>query len=85
VHCLQVQFNGLTPLGTNLNSKVIQPFLASGVNGRNLAKPILVRFTLGTASAGFLMLTCLSHQPTSAALLADHMLHRVASMHIALR
>ena len=46
VHCLQVQYNGLTPLGTNLNNKVIQPFLASGVNGRNLAKPILVRMDL---------------------------------------
>ncbi len=38
-----MQFNGLTPLGTNLNKKVIQPFLAAGVNGHNLAKPILVR------------------------------------------
>ncbi len=49
-----MQFNGLTPLGTNLNNKVIQPFLASGVNGRNLAKPILVRFTFAAASDGFL-------------------------------
>ena len=42
----QVQFNGLTPLGTNLNKKVIQPFLGAGVNGHNLAKPILVRAPL---------------------------------------
>ena len=40
---MQVQFNGLTPLGTNLDKKVIQPFLGAGINGRNLAKPILVR------------------------------------------
>jgi len=38
----QVQFNGLTPLGTNLNSKVIQPFLANAVQSRTLQKPILV-------------------------------------------
>lgn len=44
VHRLQVQFNGLTPLGTNLNKKVIQPFLAAGVNKHDLAKPILVCF-----------------------------------------
>ena len=39
----QVQYSGLTPLGTSLNTKVIQPFLAAGVHGHNLAKPILVR------------------------------------------
>ena len=38
-----MQFNGLTPLGTNLNKKVIQPFLAAGINKHDLAKPILVR------------------------------------------
>lgn len=38
----QVQFNGLTPLGTQLDQKVIRPFLVPGVQGRNLAKPILV-------------------------------------------
>lgn len=37
----QIQFNGMTPLGTNLNSKVIQPFLMSGIQRRDLAKPIL--------------------------------------------
>ncbi len=31
-----------TPLGTNLNSKVIQPFLANAVQSRTLQKPILV-------------------------------------------
>lgn len=39
---LQVQFNGMTPLGTNLNQKVIQPFLMGGIQTRNLSKPILV-------------------------------------------
>lgn len=42
----QVQFNGLTPLGTNLDKKVIQPFLAAGVHNRNLQKPILVSIAL---------------------------------------
>ena len=42
LECLQVQFNGMTPLGTNLNQKVIQPFLMGGIQTRNLAKPILV-------------------------------------------
>ncbi|KAL3161824.1 hypothetical protein ABBQ38_008914 [Trebouxia sp. C0009 RCD-2024] len=37
-----VRFTGMTPLGTNLNEKVISPFLASGVQKRNLEKPILV-------------------------------------------
>ena len=32
----------MTPLGSSLDSKVIRPFLASGVNSRNLQKPILV-------------------------------------------
>jgi hypothetical protein len=32
-----------TPLGTSLNAKVIQPFLASAVQSRSLQKPILVR------------------------------------------
>ena len=39
---VQVQFNGMTPLGTNLNQKVIQPFLMGGIQTRNLSKPILV-------------------------------------------
>jgi hypothetical protein len=38
----QVQFNGLTPLGTQLDAKVIRPFLAQGVQSRSLQKPILV-------------------------------------------
>ncbi|DBA80735.1 hypothetical protein WJX77_004806 [Trebouxia sp. C0004] len=38
----QVNFNGMTPLGTNLNQKIIQPFLMGGINSRNLQKPILV-------------------------------------------
>lgn len=45
VHLLilvQVNFNGMTPLGTSLNQKVIQPFLMGGINNRNLQKPILV-------------------------------------------
>ena len=32
----------MTPLGTSLDNKVIRPFLGSGINGRNLQKPILV-------------------------------------------
>jgi len=39
---VQVNFNGMTPLGTNLNQKIIQPFLMGGINNRNLQKPILV-------------------------------------------
>ena len=39
---MQVQFNGMTPLGTALNQKVIQPFLMGGIQTRNLQKPILV-------------------------------------------
>jgi hypothetical protein len=37
----QVQFNGMTPLGTALESKVIRPFLVSGLQKRDLQKPIL--------------------------------------------
>lgn len=32
----------MTPLGTSLDNKVIRPFLGSGIQGRNLQKPILV-------------------------------------------
>ena len=39
---VQINFNGMTPLGTNLNQKIIQPFLMGGINNRNLQKPILV-------------------------------------------
>ena len=39
---LQVNFTGMTPLGTSLDSKVIRPFLGGGIQGRNLQKPILV-------------------------------------------
>ncbi|MCJ1368414.1 hypothetical protein MMC16_007556 [Acarospora aff. strigata] len=42
IMCLQVQFNGMTPLGTMLNQKIIQPFLMGGIQTRNLSKPILV-------------------------------------------
>ncbi|MCJ1368417.1 hypothetical protein MMC16_007559 [Acarospora aff. strigata] len=38
----QVNFTGMTPLGTALDSKVIRPFLGGGIQGRNLQKPILV-------------------------------------------
>lgn len=38
----QVQFTGMTPLGSSLDQKVIRPFLGSGINNRNLQKPILV-------------------------------------------
>ena len=39
---VQVQFTGMTPLGSSLDSKVIRPFLGAGIQGRNLQKPILV-------------------------------------------
>lgn len=38
----QVNFTGMTPLGSRLEERVIRPFLAAGVQGRNLEKPILV-------------------------------------------
>ncbi|MCJ1305917.1 hypothetical protein MMC08_008734 [Hypocenomyce scalaris] len=38
----QVQFTGMTPLGSSLDSKVIRPFLGGGISNRNLQKPILV-------------------------------------------
>ncbi|KAL0046799.1 hypothetical protein WJX82_010145 [Trebouxia sp. C0006] len=38
----QVQFTGMTPLGSSLDSKVIRPFLGAGISNRNLQKPILV-------------------------------------------
>ena len=37
-----VQFTGMTPLGSRLDERVIQPFLAAGVHRRILEKPILV-------------------------------------------
>ncbi|MCJ1323334.1 hypothetical protein MMC15_008690 [Xylographa vitiligo] len=37
-----VQFTGMTPLGSRLDERVIRPFLAAGVQKRNLEKPILV-------------------------------------------
>ena len=39
---MQVQFTGMTPLGSSLDSKVIRPFLGAGISNRNLQKPILV-------------------------------------------
>ena len=39
---MQVQFTGMTPLGSSLDSKVIRPFLGGGISNRNLQKPILV-------------------------------------------
>lgn len=38
----QVQFTGMTPLGSSLDSKVIRPFLGGGISNRSLQKPILV-------------------------------------------
>ncbi|DBA79815.1 hypothetical protein WJX77_002304 [Trebouxia sp. C0004] len=37
-----VQFTGMTPLGSRLDERVIKPFLTAGVQHRNLEKPILV-------------------------------------------
>jgi hypothetical protein len=38
----QVNYNGLTPLGTQLDAKVVRPFVAGPVQSRSLQKPILV-------------------------------------------
>jgi hypothetical protein len=38
----QVQYNGLTPLGSQLDAKVVRPFVAGPVQSRALQKPVLV-------------------------------------------
>jgi hypothetical protein len=38
----QVQYNGLTPLGSQLDAKVVRPFVAGPVQARQLQKPVLV-------------------------------------------
>lgn len=38
----QVQFNGLTPLGSKLDEKVMRPFVVTPVQSRSLQKPVLV-------------------------------------------
>lgn len=38
----QVQFNGLTPLGSKLDEKVMRPFIVDPVQSRSLQKPVLV-------------------------------------------
>ncbi|KAK9804277.1 hypothetical protein WJX72_004387 [[Myrmecia] bisecta] len=35
-------FEGMTPMATSLDAKIIQPFVAEGVKRRNLQKPVLV-------------------------------------------
>lgn len=42
----QVNYNGLTPLGSQLDAKVIRPFVAGPVQSRTLQKPVLVRSTM---------------------------------------
>jgi hypothetical protein len=37
-----VQYNGLTPLGSQLDAKVVRPFVAGPVQSRALQKPVLV-------------------------------------------
>ena len=37
----KVKFSGITPLGTNLDKKVIQPFVLGQANSNSMAKPIL--------------------------------------------
>lgn len=39
----QVQYNGLTPLGSQLDAKVVRPFVAGAVQSRTLQKPVLAR------------------------------------------
>ncbi|KAK9837841.1 hypothetical protein WJX74_006076 [Apatococcus lobatus] len=38
----QVNFNGLTPLGTNLDAKVIRPMVVGPMQQRSLQKPVLI-------------------------------------------
>ena len=38
----KIQFNGMTPLGTNLDKKIIQPFVIGQARSNSMAKPILV-------------------------------------------
>lgn len=38
----QVRFSGITPLGTNLDRKVIQPLVIQPIRSRQLQKPVLV-------------------------------------------
>ena len=38
----QVRFSGITPLGTNLDRKVIQPLVIQPLRNRSLQKPVLV-------------------------------------------
>lgn len=37
-----MQYNGLTPLGSQLDAKVVRPFVAGPVQSRALQKPVLV-------------------------------------------
>ncbi|GAA5838174.1 hypothetical protein JCM3766R1_001847 [Sporobolomyces carnicolor] len=38
----QVRFSGLTPLGTNLNNKVLEPLVLNKARARQLQKPVLI-------------------------------------------
>lgn len=38
----QVRFSGITPLGTNLDRKIIQPLVMQQIRSRALQKPVLV-------------------------------------------
>ncbi|GAA5996525.1 hypothetical protein JCM5350_001123 [Sporobolomyces pararoseus] len=38
----QVRFSGLTPLGTNLNNKVLEPLVLGPARARQLKKPVLI-------------------------------------------
>ncbi|GAA5903059.1 uncharacterized protein JCM6883_002678 [Sporobolomyces salmoneus] len=38
----QVRFSGLTPLGTNLNNKVLEPLVLGPARARRLQKPVLI-------------------------------------------
>lgn len=38
----QVRFSGITPLGTNLDRKVIQPLVIQPMRARTLQKPVLI-------------------------------------------
>lgn len=50
--CNQVKFSGLTPLGTNLQSKVLEPLVLGPARQNRLQKPVLVIIVTDGAPGG---------------------------------
>jgi len=48
----QIKFSGLTPLGTSLDQKVLQPFLLGPARAGQLRKPLLTIVVTDGAPAG---------------------------------